>query len=511
MRRKSLSWLAIICTLAVLALNFNVKTTIASEYKGRVFYEVFVRSFSDSNNDGIGDIKGITQKLDYLKDLGVKGIWVMPINPSPSYHGYDVTDYYNINPQYGTMNDFKELITEAHKRDINVIMDLVINHTSDQHPWFQQALKDKSSIYRDYYNWANKNTDLNEPSPFGGDKPWTKTSDGKDYYYALFWKGMPDLNYDDKEVRMETKRIAKYYLDMGLDGFRLDAAKWIYTNDVKRNVQWWKEFNTYVKSVNNDAILVGEVWEDDPLYIAPYINGLDSCFDFPLSDQIIKGLTSSSSMKDATLSINKIYNKYKKVNSNYVDSPFLTNHDMNRIMSVLNNDEEKAKKAAAILLTLPGTPYLYYGEETGMTGVKPDEALREPFIWDNKDESKNTHWEPIKNDVNKVAVNLQDKDPNSMLNFYRNIIALRNNSDALKYGKFEVIDVKNKDIMAYKRKYKGDSIYIYINAAKNRKVENIDIDTAKVLYSNKRDNTSLNLNGKLELNDGEILILQRTV
>lgn len=508
MKRKSLSWLAIIFVLTVLAASVNVKTTMASEYKGRVFYEIFVRSFNDSNNDGIGDLKGVTQKLDYLKDLGVKGIWMTPINASPSYHGYDVTNYYKINPQFGTLSDLQELIKEAHKRDIMVLMDLVINHTSDQHPWFQQALKDKNSIYRDYYNWADNKTKLNEPSPLGGDKPWNKTNDGNDYYYAVFWRGMPDLNYDNKEVREEMKRIANVYLEMGLDGFRIDAAKWIYTDDERRNIEWWKEFNTYVKSVNNDAILVGEVWEGDPADVAPYLKGLDSCFDFPVSEQIIKGLTSSKSMKDANLRIREIYGKYEHSNSTYVDSPFLTNHDMNRIMSMLNNDGEKARKAAAILLTLPGTPYIYYGEETGMTGVKPDEALREPFIWDNKDKKKNTRWQPIKNNVNKVAVNLQEKDPNSLLNFYKNIIAIRNNSAALKYGKFEVIDVADESIMAYKRIYEGDSVYVYINTSVDDKAEKIDIDTAKVLYSNKRNETSLQSDGHVKLRGGEILILQ---
>lgn len=475
-------------------------------YSGRVFYEIFVRAFNDSNGDGIGDLKGVTQKLDYLQSLGVKGIWLMPINASPSYHGYDVTDYYNINPDYGTMDDYKELIKECHKRNIMVVMDLVLNHTSIQNAWFKQAVSDKNSKYRNYFVWASKtpNADINEVTSMDT-KPWIQSGD--DYYYAVFWEGMPDLNYDNTEVRAETQKIAKYYLDMGVDGFRLDAAKWIYNDDAK-NVEWWKQFNTYVKSVNKNAILVGEIFDDSASQIAPYFKGLDSAFDFPVADTIIKDVKSGN-MNGLANNIEITLDTYKNANKDYKESVFLTNHDMNRAMDMLNKDDDAAKQAAGILLTLPGTPYVYYGEETGMTGSKPDEQIRQPFVWSNKDKSKNSSWETENNDINTVAVNVQEKDSNSLLNFYKTIINLRNSTPALNSGTFEGIDTENSGVAAYKRVYKSQEVYVYVNTGRDDVTEKTDLNKVKVLYSNKRSDKKLSVNGKLTLKENEVLILQK--
>lgn len=470
-------------------------------YNGRVFYEIFVRAFNDSNGDGKGDLKGVTQKLDYLsKDLGVTGIWLMPINSSPSYHGYDVSDYYNINKDYGTLDDFKEMIKEAHNRNIKVLMDLVINHTSTQNVWFKDAASGKDSKYRDYYIWANQNTNLSEGSRIST-KPWTSL--GNDHYYALFDKGMPDLNYDNKNVRDEMKKIAKFYLDMGVDGFRLDAAMHIY-NDDSKNVQWWKEFNDYVKSVNKDAVLVGEVWNDTSL-IAQYTESLDSAFNFPAGDSIIR-MVAAGKTNSYDTKISGAYKQYNAKNQNFIDAPFLTNHDQDRVMSVLGTDE-RVKKAAAIYLTLPGTPFIYYGEETGMTGKKPDEAIRQPFIWDNKDKTKNSSWEGSTNDINKVAVNVQLADKDSLLNFYRQIISIRNSSDALKYGDFELVETEYARVFAYKRTYNNKSDYVFINLGNADAQEKASFDNAKVIYSNK--GTTGSISGNVNVKANEILILEK--
>lgn len=479
-------------------------SSLNEAYKGRVFYEIFVRSFNDSNHDGIGDLKGVTEKLDYLKSLGVKGIWLMPINSSPSYHGYDISDYYSINKDYGTMEDFKELINEAHKRDIKVEMDMVINHTSNQNEWFKEASSDKNSKYRDYYIWTKDSNLASETSPISA-QPWTPLGD--EYYYSLFWSGMPDLNYDNQAVRDEMKKVAKFYLDMGVDGFRLDAAMWIYTNDEKKNIDWWKEYSDYIKSINKDAVLVGEVWQDSSKQIAPYYKALDSNFNFPLADSIVNGVKSGS-ISNAISIASLAYDRYKAVNPNYIDSPFLTNHDMSRSMNVFQN-VDMAKHAAAILLTLPGTPYIYYGEETGMMGYKPDERIRQPFIWDNRDKSKNTSWESTDNNLNKVAVSVEEKDKNSLLNFYKIMITLRNNNDALRLGDFKAIDTISSGVAAYKRVYKGDQIYVYINVSKEKASEGIDLKQAKVLYSNMKTPSSLGFKGKVSLSAYQILILKK--
>jgi alpha-amylase len=509
MKKRNISLALILVLISTLFFGCKIQTIAQNSsnqkesYNGRVFYEIFVRAFNDSNGDGKGDLKGVTEKLDYLsKDLGVSGIWLMPINSSSSYHGYDVTDYYKVNSDYGTLADLMELLKEAHKRNIKVVMDMVMNHSGKGHPWFKEAAANKDSKYRNYYLWADNNTDVTEGSSISA-QPWIPI--GEEHYYALFWEGMPDLNFDNKEVREEIKKIAKFYLDMGIDGFRLDAAMHIY-KETDKNLQWWKEFSDYVKGENKDAVLVGEVW-DKTQTISQYMGILDSNFNFPIGEAVIS-MASTGSVGNADFTIINSYEQYAAKNPNFIDSPFLTNHDQNRVMSVLN-DVEKAKKAASILLTLPGTPYIYYGEETGMTGMKPDERIREPFIWDDKDNSKNTSWIDSTNEAGKIAVNVQIKDKDSLLSHYKNIIAVRNNSDVLKYGSFELIDTASSNIFAFKRTLKDRSIYVYVNLGNEELKEKIDISKAKVLYSNKKKDKSLSLKGEIQLKGDEILILEK--
>ena len=472
-------------------------------FEGRVFYEIFVRSFNDSNGDGIGDLKGVTQKLDYLADLGVKGLWLMPINESPSYHGYDVTDYYNVDKEYGTNEDLKELIQEAHKRDIMVTMDLVLNHSSSQHPWFTEAATDKNSKYRDFYVWADENTNVNEGSPISA-QPWTPYGDS--HYYSIFWSGMPDLNYDNPKVREEAKRIAKFWLDMGIDGFRLDAVKWIYTDNLDKNVEWWKDFTAYVKSINKNAVTIGEAWDSNPDVIAPYMGALDSCFNFPVRDSLAGGISSESFMSAlATL----LYSRdvYEKYNKDYIDTPFLNNHDINRVISEVQ-DVEKYKKAVAVLLALPGTPFLYYGEETGIEGMKPDENIREPFIWDT-DSSKNTSWMSSSSDPNKVAVSVQEKDKNSLLNLYKDLIKIRNENTALLTGDFEVL-VSEGTVTAMKRSDSTQTVFVFVNQGSEKVNQEIPIDKGQVIYSSSRKLGNIKFkDGQFEIEGNEILIIRK--
>ena len=503
MKIKKVSLLLIVIILCGTLWACNNDQIVKKEnYKGRVFYEIFVRAFSDSNGDGIGDLKGLNEKLDYLKNMGIGGVWLMPINESPSYHGYDVSDYYKINSDYGTMDDFKELIKEAHKKDIKVIMDLVLNHTSTENQWFKNASSEINSKDRDKYIWA-KGDNLEEQISPMQTKPWTKLGD--EYYYSIFSKNMPDLNYDNKDVRAEVKKIAKFYLDMGVDGFRLDAAKWIYNDDAS-NLVWWFEFNNYVKSVNKDAVLVGEVWDNNNGVINDYMCALDSCFNFPMADSVVKSI-SSGEVGMLVNGLQNVYDDYIEQNKEFKDSIFLTNHDQDRLMSKLK-DENKVKEAAAIYLTLPGTPYIYYGEETGMTGQKPDENIREPFIWNNKEPKENSSWIRSTNDIDKVAVNVQINDKNSMLNFYKNIIGIRNNSAALQFGIFKAMATDSDQVVAYKRILGKEKVYVYVNTSNKELTEKIDVNKLEILYSNRRKDKNLEFKGNILLEPGEILIMK---
>jgi glycosidase len=252
-----------------------------------VFYELFVRSFYDSNGNGIGDFNGVTAKLDYLNDgdsttntdLGIKGIWLMPINASPSNHGYDVTNYKAVNPAYGTTGEFKNMVSEAHKRGIKVIIDFVINHTSSQHPWFVKSAAN-DSFYRDFYRWSS--TKPTYKGPWGQDVWYSKNSSN---YYALFWSEMPDLNYNYQPVKDSIFDAAKYWIDsMKIDGFRLDAAMYLYENgsnlmNQPATYQFWNDFNAYCKSLNPNFMTVGEVWTNTGK-VKSYNNTLENCFEF---------------------------------------------------------------------------------------------------------------------------------------------------------------------------------------------------------------------------------------
>ncbi|MEP6985713.1 MAG: alpha-amylase family glycosyl hydrolase, partial [Chloroflexota bacterium] len=346
-------------------------------WNDRTFYEIFVRSFQDSNGDGIGDLQGVISKLDYLNDgdpktntdLGITGIWLMPIMESPSYHGYDVTDYMKVEPDYGTNDDFKQLITEAHKRGIAVIIDMDINHTSSEHPWFKDAQK-AGSEHDQWYRWSDT-----KPAGLGpwGEQIWYAL--GGRFYYAVFWSGMPDLNLSNPDVTAATHDIAKFWLDdMGADGFRMDGARY-YVEDKDKladsdgNLAWLKDWKGYVDSLKPDALMVGEVWTTS-FVVSKYVpKSLDMAFEFDLATAMLN--SAKSGTNGGVLPIEtrsqKLYppNQYAR---------FLTNHDQNRTMFELTGDVNKAKIAASMLLTGTGVPFIYYGEEIGMMGAKPDEC-----------------------------------------------------------------------------------------------------------------------------------------
>lgn len=478
--------------------------TEQKNYEGRAFYEIFVRSFNDSNGDGIGDLKGVTEKLDYIKDLGVKGIWLMPINKATSYHGYDVDDYYSIEDDYGTMDDLQELLDEAHKRDIKVIMDLVVNHTSVNNKWFLDASKGKDSEFRDYYVWSDDMAKKNSSSAMGT-KPWSQNGTKNELYYSIFWSGMPDLNMDNPKVVQEIKNVAKFYLDKGMDGFRLDAAKWIF-DEKSKNVAFWKDFNEYIKSVNKEAVTVGEVW-DSAYNTVEYTDCLDSFFEFSMGEYVTSRL-SDKSIGNFIDDYNGIASMFKDNNSNFVMATFLRNHDQVRIMDVLN-DDFKMKVAATMNLTLPGTPFIYYGEELGMKGGKPDENIRQPFLWDSKDMSKNTSWQKITNDPSKLAVDVAENDKESILNFYKAILKVKNNYKSLRYGEAAAIKCDNPDVMTMVRTFEDETTYVIANESDKESQVTIPKGTYEVLYSNDNREAKIKSNDSITVKAKEIMIITK--
>lgn len=429
-----------------------------------VFYEIFVRSFHDSDGDGIGDFNGVTERLDYLQDLGIKGIWLMPINPSPSYHGYDVTDYYAVNPDYGTMEDFKKLLAEAHERDIRVIMDLVLNHTSAQHPWFRSALT-PGSEYRDWYVWSE--TDPGFLGPWGA-QAWYRASNGQ-YYYAIFWDQMPDLNYNAPAVREESKKIASFWLEeVGVDGFRLDAVRYLAEEesilaDSPASHEFLEEWGQHVRSVAPEAFTVGEIWTGNSS-VKKYVETnteLSSAFNFDLADAIIKSVKDNNSTVVRFILQTTIRDFPEQDNAN-----FITNHDQNRVMSQVSEDEGKAKVAAGILLTAPGIPFVYYGEEIGMTGTKPDELIRTPMQWTAEESAGFTDsvpWQAINSDYTTVNVAAQTGDDDSLLEHYRRLIQLRNEHPALRVGETYVAGSDSNKLVAYLRASADETILVILN------------------------------------------------
>ncbi|MGG3839542.1 alpha-amylase family glycosyl hydrolase [Paenibacillus thiaminolyticus] len=436
-----------------------------------VYYEIFIRSFHDSDGDGIGDLRGVIERLDYLQDLGIKGIWLMPIHPSPSYHGYDVTDYYEVNPEYGTLDDFRALTEAAHERGIEVIIDLVVNHSSSEHPWFKSALGDKNSPYREWYTFADGTHPEESQLGAWGQKAWHGTGNNK--YVGIFWEGMPDLNLDHPDVRAEMIKIGQFWLKQGADGFRLDAAKHIYedfqssvTNPdvVKKNQAWWQEFRRGLNEVDPDVYLIGEIW-DAASVVGPYLDhALDSGFNFDLAKMLVNAakLERASTIPSV---LSKTYSFFSKQSEGaFVDAPFLTNHDQNRVMSELNGHVERAKMAASLLLTMPGNPFIYYGEEIGMRGVKPDEQIREPMLWssDSKAEGQ-TRWQPAKHADGVVPVEEQLKDPSSLLRHYQTMIAWRNEEPLLADGAILPYAGVPNEVLAFIRLNEDDQALVLHN------------------------------------------------
>ncbi len=490
------------------------KTNINIDDKYRTTYEIFVYSFYDSNGDGVGDLKGVTKMLDYINDgddstdtdLGFDEIWLMPISPSPTYHKYDVTDYCQIDPEYGTLEDFDELLSECHKRGVRLIIDTVFNHSSSEHPWFKEAadyLRDHPGIdfkysedtgstvpedaiaecrYLGYYNFSNDKARGFEPLA------------GTDYFYeARFWSGMPDLNLDSDEVRQELSAITDFWLGRGVDGFRLDATTSYYTGNDLENIEFMTWLNDTVKGKNPDAYIVGEAWVNSATYHKYYESGIDSFFDFDYagSEGIIAGtVRGNSPAVRYSDSLMETESSIAAVNPDAVNAPFYTNHDMARSSGYYTGSagQDKVKLAEGLNLLMAGNAFVYYGEELGMKGSGKDENKRAPMYWTADDSTEKPKWlgdtdlkegmcdGPKDMDDVKMKYPPMDQqalDPDSIYNYVKKAVHLRNTYPVIARGTTTTIpELSDSDICAFTREMadgKYESLLIVINASGEEK------------------------------------------
>jgi alpha-amylase len=444
-------------------------------YPRAVCYEIFVRSFFDSDGDGVGDLRGLTAKLDYVRDLGADCIWLMPIAESPSYHGYDVVDYYRVDAEYGTAADFRRLMREAHRRGIHVIVDLVLNHTSSRHPFFQQALADPASPYRPWYRFAAAHPGVK--NPWGGDN-WHRSALRDEYFYGFFWSGMPDLDYSHPPVRAEANRIADFWLrEMGVDGFRLDAVSFLVEED-HAHVQHTagthavlRGFGGHVREAAPGSFTIGEVWDSTGTLRPYYPDQLDAYFAFEVSDSILAAVR-----RGAAAPLLQAVTRASRDLPPRRWAPFLRNHDQERTLTALGGDPARARLAATLLLTLPGVPFLYYGEEIGMPGPKDgqpeaDMGVRTPMQWSaapNAGFTRGTPWHPPRAGWETGNVAAQEADPASLLNHYRRLIRLRSGSPALATGDWVPLESSHPAAAAYLRRAGRRSVLVLVNLSGER-------------------------------------------
>jgi len=511
-------------------------------WKEKVIYQIYPRSFADSNGDGIGDLKGITGKLDYLKELGIGGIWLSPHYPSPFLDcGYDVSDYTAVGDEYGSLDDFREFLHEAHRRDIRVILDLVLNHTSDQHQWFKKSCSSLNNAKRDWYIWKeNKGSLPNDwQSCFGG-PAWTLDEMTNEYYYHFFLKEQPDLNWRNPEVKAAMFDVMRFWLDLGVDGFRIDAITAVYEDEKLTNQgmtpqefkaksednetggflqeKIWEHYMRYqikqpelhnllreirllTESYGPDRFLVGEL--PDTEYLGPNGEELHMVFNFPL---MYEGISPKSVLMNQKTRLPLHPEGSWQGNT-------LSNHDQSRIRSKYALDDlnhRSLKQAVFLMMTLKGTPFLYYGEELGMRDYSPSaieefkdlksvnlyhseiesgsssemaltlarkdtrDRCRTPMPWNRKVNggfSTGTPWLPVDPEF-MDGINVEDEreNPESLFNFYKTIINFRNEHKVLQYGDFRGEFSEREDLLIFSRTLDSESYFVIINFSERKLV-----------------------------------------
>lgn len=456
----------------------------------RVYYEIFVRSFADGNTDGIGDFAGAAQKISYIKELGATAVWLMPIMPSDTYHKYDVNDYMAIDPEYGTPDDFSNFVNTCHQNGIKVVIDMVLNHTSDTHPWFTKACDYLRSLpsgsepsaeecpYYEYYNFSKEK----ESGTF-------YPVSGTDYFYeGSFWEEMPDLNLECKPLREEIYEIFDFWMELGVDGFRMDAVAHYEENNDDFNIRTLGEMYDYCKSKNPDFYMVNEVWSSTDAIAKYYASGSPSNFNFDLAGpegKIIKAARGNLKAGVFAKSMVTYEEEFSKNNQEYIDASFITNHDMGRVSNALMNDIPSVKFAGGLNLIMRGSPFIYYGEEIGMKSkgnIDENKRLAMPWIGGTSVEEYSCMCKsPEDADPDIVQENgtvaMQEDDENSILNYYKNAIKIRRSNPAIARGKTDILaEYNDGNVVVIKRTYEDDYNLIAINTGDATEVDLSDID-----------------------------------
>ena len=465
-----------------------LKTDFVCEDNYRVFYEIFVGSFSDSDGDGIGDLRGIINRMDYLNDgdpnsgksLGVEGLWLTPIFTSPSYHKYDVMDYYEIDPQFGTMEDLKELLDLCHERNVKVILDLVINHTSRRCKWFSEFVmarrqEDTASPYYDFYSSCSQN----EAYPAG--RAWEKIAGTDICYECNFSTDMPELNYDNEGVRQAVLDVAKFYLDMGVDGFRFDAAKYVFLGDNPTSATFWEWYMDELRKIKPDVYAVAEVWDADGVTDAYY--PAMNCFNFTLSSSGGM-LAETANKRDVNRLTGYVDGYIKNVRSLREDAmivQFISNHDMDRAAGFLTEASGAMKVAANLYLLSSGSPFIYYGEELGMKGSRgganTDANRRLAMVWGDGDTVKDPEGTTYKASSQITATAADQKaDPDSLYSYYKKLIMLRNANPEIARGEYKALDLTNTKAGGFAATWEGKTVYVLHNTT----TDNLMIDLSQV-------------------------------
>jgi len=424
---------AVLLALCLAALGL---CPVSLAFEGAI-YEIFPGSFADGDGDGKGDLMGIAKKADYIASLGVGAVWITPFYPTVSYHGYDVMDYCDVRPSMGGMEAFDQMAAALHERDIAVIVDLVLNHSSHYHPWFTSACtalaKGEDSPYLDYYVFSRES---------GANMHAVPGADGW-YYLGEFGHHMPDLNLENAELRLEIEGILRFWLERGADGFRLDATTHYYGGDVNQNTAFLAWLMQTAREIRPDVYIVGEAWTDDGTIARMYESGVSSLFHFSLAD-------SSGAILDAVRNQNgsKLARKIAAPFEMGVNAPFLTNHDMGRSAGMLMQNQEKMRAAAAAYLLSPGHPTVYYGEEIGMTGSGRDENKRLAMVWGEDAFTCHSPEEADQAQKLQSGVLQQDADENSLLNAYRDLLSIRNAHPEIDSESPEALDLGIKALYA---------------------------------------------------------------
>ena len=479
-------------------------------YKNAVFYEVAVRAFKDSNGDGRGDLRGMAEKIDYLQALGVDCVWIMPIYPSPlKDDGYDVADYYGVDRAYGSLDDLKRLIVAAHSREIRIIMDLVLNHTSDEHPWFQSARSNRSGPYRDYYVWSDTDQKYKDARIVFVDTEssnWTWDEQAGQYYWHRFYSSQPDLNFDNPKVQGEMLNVARFWLDIGIDGFRVDAAPYLFEREgtVCENLPethaYLKRLRSFIDEHYPGRILLCEAnqWPED---VRPYFGDGDEfhmAFHFPLMPRIFLALR-----RGEVGPIRWVMQQTAPIPRDCQWCTFLRNHDeltlemvteeerewmwkeyapeprmrlnlgiRRRLAPLLDNDRRKIELAKSLLFTLPGAPIIYYGDEIGMgdnLDLLDRNGVRTPMQWDSSPNAGFTTGSPctdlVKGDLafQNVNVAAQLGEPHSLFHTVQKMIAVRKRHAAFGGSSMEWVEIGNPTVAAYLRQNGDDVVLVLSN------------------------------------------------